>query len=294
MRKVCLLADIRTELRNRGIYRNMFRLRAPRNAAIRPRSELISVSLGNLLSVAAFTGGIILIVVASLNLLSDSRKYAAARDEYAMLREIYTREDVAPEPAVTPGSARKPAGSKSAVNPERKKSLLALTKLNPEFTGWITITGTPVSYPVVRGKDNIVYLDATFSGEKNPAGAIFMDYRCLNDFNAPVCILYGHNMKDGTMFAPIVRYLDAEFMFDHPEITITTTENESLTYRIFDARMTDASDMAYSIDFNDGADAVEYFAGPSSGAARVLILSTCLNGRNKEERLLAYFSLVGG
>ena len=45
MCKVCLLADMRTERRNRGIYRNMLRLRAPRNAAIRPHRQLISVSL---------------------------------------------------------------------------------------------------------------------------------------------------------------------------------------------------------------------------------------------------------
>ena len=52
--KVCLWADTRTERRNRGIYRNMLRLRAPRNAAIRPHSELISVSIGTNLIVASF------------------------------------------------------------------------------------------------------------------------------------------------------------------------------------------------------------------------------------------------
>jgi len=249
---------------------------------------------GNLMSIVAFIGGLIIVAVASLNLLSDSREYAAAREEYAMLREIYTGESADHGIAYKPDGSGKQAASKSAVKTERaKKSIAALTGLNADFTGWMTITGTSVSYPVVRGKDNDTYLNTTFRGEKNASGAIFMDYRCANGFDAPACFLYGHNMKDGTMFAPLIRYLETDFMINHPEIIITTTKNESLTYRVFDARMTDTSDAAFSINLNDGAGAREFFTGSSDGAARALILSTCPGGGNKDRRLLIYSSLVG-
>jgi len=249
---------------------------------------------GNFLSVAAFIGGLIIIAVASFNMLSDSRQYAAARDEYALLREIYARESAAPGLAFTQNNSREHAVPESTATSGRAKmSISALAGLNADYTGWMTITGTSVDYPVVRGADNSTYLNTTFSGEKNPSGAIFMDYRCTKDFDAHVCIIYGHNMKDGTMFAPLIRYTETDFMINHPEITITTTKNESLTYRVFDARMTDISDTAYSINLNTGAGAAEYFTGLSDDEARVLILSTCPNGGDRDKRLLVFFSLVG-
>jgi sortase B len=121
-----------------------------------------------------------------------------------------------------------------------------------------------------------------FNGAPNPAGAIFMDYRCDDGFNAPVCLIYGHNMRDGSMFSPLTDYLKQNFLEAHPEIIIFTANGETLIYRIAEVRRTDAWDDVYSLDFNDIPD-----------ADRLLILSTCLDNADRSSRLLVFAVLEG-
>lgn len=163
-------------------------------------------------------------------------------------------------------------------------SLDILTEINTDFTGWIIIPGTAIEYPVVRGRDNVRYLNTTFSGERNPAGAIFMDYRCVDGFNAPVCLIYGHNMREGSMFSQLVSYMERPFMDAHPEIIILTADGEKREYRIIEARRTDAWDMVYTMDYNDAEAALAYHPAAENG--RLLVLSTCLDGENRHVRLL--------
>ncbi|MDL2225973.1 class B sortase, partial [Eubacteriales bacterium OttesenSCG-928-M02] len=164
-----------------------------------------------------------------------------------------------------------------------------LSAINPDYIGWIRIDGTGINYPVVQGADNKKYLDTTFAGEKNAAGTIFMDTKCADGFAAPLAILYGHNMKDGSMFAALNRYLDAEYRREHPAIEIATAEGETLRYRILTAQVTDIYDEAYSLP-EAGADALADYA-QSIGAEKdtpLLILSTCTDAGGKDKRLLVH------
>lgn len=82
--------------------------------------------------------------------------------------------------------------------------LAALRQTNPEVTGWIMIPGTSISYPVLRAADNDYYLTHTWKGERSSVGAIFLDYRTGEaDFNT---LVYGHRMRNGTMFAELKYY----------------------------------------------------------------------------------------
>jgi len=168
----------------------------------------------------------------------------------------------------------------------------ALYELNPDFVGWLAIPGTAISYPVVRGADNSRYLRTTFSGAKNPAGAIFMDSGCGKGFDAPVCMVYGHNMRDKSMFGSLSNYLDRAFLEDNPEIAVITAEGRNLVYRIFEARRTDVWDSAYALDSNDAGAAAGFTAAASS--ERLLILSTCISGSDRDERLLVLAALEDG
>lgn len=175
----------------------------------------------------------------------------------------------------------------SNVNPDSA----ALSGVNPDYAGWIEISGAGIGYPVVRGADNEKYLHTTFSGEYNPSGAVFMDYRCAEGFYAPVCILYGHNMKDGSMFAPLARYLEPGFIAANPRVTVTTPGGDALTFIIFAARRVGAADEIYSLDFGSTPDA-DLMPGAPPGAKRFLLLSTCAkSNRDKDERLLVYSAL---
>ena len=74
-----------------------------------------------------------------------------------------------------------------------------LKEENPDTIGWIHIPDTKISYPIVQGTDNDFYLKHDFNGEASVAGSIYLDYESEGDFEGRNNILYGHNMKNGSM-----------------------------------------------------------------------------------------------
>jgi len=105
---------------------------------------------------------------------------------------------------------------------------------NPDTVGYITIDGAGISYPVVQADNNDYYIAHGFNKKENSAGAIFMDYRCdIDDFpKTRNIILYGHRMKDGTMFKGLLQYEDQDFFFENRIIEFDTV-NETLQWKIF-------------------------------------------------------------
>lgn len=93
---------------------------------------------------------------------------------------------------------------------------------NSDFIGWLTIADTIIDYPVMQGDDNKYYLDHDFYGEETKHGSLFLDYK--NDVLSPNSnlIIYGHNMKDGTMFSALRKYKDQSFYEDHKVISFHT------------------------------------------------------------------------
>jgi sortase B len=91
----------------------------------------------------------------------------------------------------------------------------ALLKENEDLVGWITMEGTQIDYPIVQAEDNEEYLTRNFYKDDNVAGSIFMDFR--NEIEEPGknTIVYGHRMKDGSMFEQLSKYQDAEFFENH-------------------------------------------------------------------------------
>lgn len=100
-----------------------------------------------------------------------------------------------------------------------------LLKQNPDVVGWIYSEGTQINYPVLRGDSNEEYLHHMINGEYNSAGSIFMDFRCdpeLTEFNT---IIYGHHMKNGSMFASLHQYTKQEFYDEHKYMWYLTPEH---------------------------------------------------------------------
>lgn len=92
----------------------------------------------------------------------------------------------------------------------------ALVSVNPEVKGWLSIPGTTLSLPVVQGTDNSYYLNHDFYGENDRHGTIFID--CEADFENgwKNTVLYGHNMRDGSMFGSLRAYRNEEYYREHP------------------------------------------------------------------------------
>lgn len=269
--------------------------------------------------------GLFLIGAASQELMTGEMEYSAARTEYESLREQYPiitmllqNADISAQ--ISAGSTNPsggldivPGAESEALNmdpdseddytdeaedpvsgmpvSQQDDPLAGLIEVNRDFVGWIFIEGV-IDYPVVRGQDNERYLNLTFSGKYNPSGAIFMDSRNSKDFGEQVCVVYGHNMKDGSMFAPLHKYRDPSFMAEHPHIIVVTSDGEVLFYKIFAARYESALDLIGDLGFTSGAAVSAELRGAPEGANSFLILSTCNNSADTEGRLRVYAALV--
>ena len=235
--------------------------------------------------------GVFFITVGIRELLTGQRESAAARDEYDQLQEVF--EDIVNQETPVIDDDEEPAESvdEEEKEVERPPTLEELARMNRDFIGWISVKDL-IEYPVVRGSDNEKYINTTFTGQQNTAGAIFMDYRHSNGFDETICILYGHHTWDGSMFAPLARYLDQSFLQRNPTITITKPDGKNLTYRIFAAKMTDAWDPAYTVGVSDTAKAAEVFPNVPANASRFMLLSTCTRSRNNDERIFVYAAAV--
>jgi len=97
-----------------------------------------------------------------------------------------------------------------------------LIKFNKHVVGWITIEDTQIDYPILQTDNNTDFMYHNFYGEESRAGSIFMDYRndiTMKDNNI---IVYGHRMKDGSMFQHLTKFLDEDFFETHRTFTIDT------------------------------------------------------------------------
>lgn len=93
-----------------------------------------------------------------------------------------------------------------------------MMSINSDYVGWITIHGTQIHYPVVKTDNNRFYLTHNFYKEKDMAGAIFMDYKNSTERLDKNIILYGHHMKDNSMFGSLKELTNQEFLIENRNI----------------------------------------------------------------------------
>ncbi|MDD6073976.1 MAG: class B sortase [Clostridium sp.] len=102
----------------------------------------------------------------------------------------------------------------------------ALREINPDIVAWVEIPGTRIDYPVVQADNNETYLHRSFEGEESSAGAIYLDCDSDSDFMGKHSILYGHHMKNGSMFAEIVKFKEKTFFQEHREVILYLPDRE--------------------------------------------------------------------
>ncbi|MCL2249213.1 MAG: class B sortase [Oscillospiraceae bacterium] len=234
---------------------------------------------------ALYVLGFAIIVFASYQLITILGEERVARSEYSELREVaamFPNDGSAFTEELT-ATAEDDAFDKPV---DSLEPLMRLAELNPDFVGWIEIFGTLVDYPIVQGSDNSFYLRRTFLCERNRAGSVFMDFRAEPDFHTPLTFLYGHNMRDDSMFSTLMWFQDKAFLDSNTEIRIITATGELLTYEIISAWSTDVWDEIYSLDFQS-ASAVSDFFGHGE-FEHFLALSTCLTSarQSSDERFV--------
>lgn len=179
--------------------------------------------------------------------------------------------------------------------------LEALQAVNPEVVGWITIPETEVNYPLLQAADNRYYLDHTWMGDTSSVGAIFLECRCAPDFSGFHTIIYGHNMRNGSMFGSLRHYAGADYREAHPSVYLVTAGGVR-RYDIFAAFEAGVEEIVYRLDLEETGSEAEFLRFSLDHSVidtgiipepedQIITLSTC-TGRGHAKRWVVQAVLV--
>ena len=186
--------------------------------------------IGMMLCLAVF-------LFASWNVLDIREEYREANETYEEAAEQFAE---VPEPDIESAGPDLP-----------KIDFEGLLEINDDIVGWIYIEGTDVNYPVLKGIDNDQYLFQSYKKKYLTAGSIYIDYRCSADFSDKHMVVYGHNMKNGTMFGQMDKYKTEEYLKEHSYVYIILPDGTWKKYQVFGAYIADVFGPTFSLPAKD-------------------------------------------
>ena len=228
---------------------------------MRTRNKLALIFFCLLLSAAA--------VLAGVNIYSELKEQQKEKDDFAAVAEI-AELPMTEAPAESVTNAETETSADPTEQPAAEHDIQALIAENGDCIGWLSIDGTNISYPIMyTPSEPQKYLRRSFYGKYSQSGVPFLDGRC--DIQNTNLIIYGHNMKNGTMFSVLKKYADKDFLNAHQTVKFETVDGIRY-FTITNVLKTNTSDAWY--------DRIA-----SENGRRCLILSTCY-GSGKDGRLL--------
>ena len=155
----------------------------------------------------------------------------------------------------------------------------------PDVIGWLTVEGANVNHPFVQADDNATYLWSDLNREYINGGTLFMDYFNERDFSDKLTIIYGHNMRNGTMFGQLANFLDFDYLLENPDVYISlpySTEHYTIAAclvvdgadNVIYDRIGEKEDMQEVVDFIYANTQVNPDT-PLDADSDILVLSTC-------------------
>lgn len=175
----------------------------------------------------------------------------------------------------------------------------AMLQYNDEAKGYIKLDGTRIQYPIVEHKDNDFYLKRGSDKVSNGAGAIFLDYR-TGGLDGRMCILYGHNMMDGSMFKELMNYREDSFAKKHQTFDVYVGYRHYIYY-VFSAFSTkDDNNAVYKFGFDDDNDYQKWLNTVCSKSRykfdnrlpgindKVIMCSTCVDNSGNRQIVCMY------
>lgn len=199
---------------------------AKREAKMRRKEALRNAPL----SVRIRNGALNVIIVCLIGIiLVSGYKIGKTMWEYHVAKSVYTN--------ISEKTAK--------VDPKQFTGVVdwkALKKVNPDVQGWLYQKDTVINYPVVQGTDNDTYLHTRFDKQWSGGGTLFVDYRMEKDFRGFNSIIYGHHMKDGSMFRSIRGYTKEEGYYDKHKTLELATPHGNYHLVVFSAFITKATD----------------------------------------------------
>ena len=207
-------------------------------------------------------------VIAGVNIYSELKERQKEKEDFSAVAEI-AELPMTEAPAESVTDAETEPSAEPTEQPAAERNIQALIAENADCIGWLSIDGTNISYPVMHTpSEPQKYLRRNFYGRYSQSGVPFLDGRC--DIQSTNLIIYGHNMKNGTMFSDLKRYADRDFLNAHRTVIFETADGIRY-FTVTEVLKTNTSDAWYDRITADGG--------------RRLILSTCY-GSGKDGRLL--------
>ena len=227
---------------------------------MRMRNNPVLIFFCLLLSAAA--------VLSGAKIYSELKERQKEKKDFASVAEI-AKLPMTEAPAESVTDAETETSAEPTEQPTAEHNIQALIAENGDCIGWLSIDGTSISYPVMyTPSEPQKYLRRSFYGKYSQSGVPFLDGRCSTVGGN--LIIYGHNMKNGTMFSDLKKYLNTDFLNSHRAVRLETADGVFL-FTVTEVRRTNISDAWYDrIAVEDG---------------RHLILSTC-HSSGKDGRLL--------
>ena len=188
---------------------------------------------------------------AAFNLYHIYTEYKKGTDEYNQIEEMAVTERDADSAEV--------AGPNAQLKPPIEVDFDKLKSVNEDVVGWIYVDALPdISYPIVKGKDNQTYLHQTYEKNYNFAGTIFVDYENSGDFSDCNTLVYGHNMKNGSMFGHLKKFREDDRLYKQDKYFWILTPERNYRYEIISAYTTGVNSDTYTLFKGPGEEFEKY------------------------------------
>ena len=207
-------------------------------------------------------------VLSGVKIHSELKERQKEKKDFAAVSQI-AELPMTEAPAESVTDAETETSAEPTEQSATEHNIPALIAVNGDCIGWLSIDGTSISYPVMyTPSEPQKYLRRNFYGKYSQSGVPFIDGRCST--NGGNLIIYGHNMKNGTMFSDLKKYLNTDFLNAHRTVRLETAGGVFL-FTVTEVLKTNTADPWYDRISCEGG--------------RRLLLSTCY-GSGKDGRLL--------
>lgn len=226
---------------------------------MKPRSVIMSrqnskkpKKKGDIVLTLALIVAVAVFCFAAYNLFHIYTEYKKGTDEYNHIEQMAVTERA-------PESTEEASDTEQGPQPPFDVDFATLQGVNPDVVGWIYIEALDgISYPVVQGEDNEEYLHTTYEKNYNFAGTIFIDYENSRDFTDCNTLVYGHNMKNGSMFGRLKNFSEDQTTYEKSKYFWIFTPEKDYRYEIISAYTTGVNSDTYTLFKGPGDEFQEY------------------------------------
>lgn len=232
------------------------------------------------LTLAVLLGVLVVCSVKIITYLKDQKDAQASQDN---MNNEFVQPTPTPDPDDGEDTDKDKDKTEVVSQPEHKGKIdfAAMREKYPDVVGWIYGANTGLDWPIVQTAEEggEYYLYRDIDGKDNKNGTVFLDWRCASDFSTQNNMIYGHNMKTGLMFAPLIKYKSQAFFDAHPYLYLYTP---SQTYKVhlFAGMETPHDSEVYSYNLSSSylqecINSSTFNSGLGVPTGNILTMSTC-------------------